>query len=138
MSEHTHHLAGILGAIVLTFAVTGIIIAYFKYARTGEKAFKRDPKVENGFVYKLLMNQYYIPHFYNEFIIKPYTIISEKFWAIDKAVIDGTVDFIAKVIYKAGNVSKVIQNGNLSSYLNWMGVGALLLILASAIAAVIG
>jgi len=138
MSEHTHHLAGVLGAIVLAFAVTGIVIAYLKYARTGEKAFKRDPKVENSFLYKLLINQYYIPHFYNEFIIKPYTIISEKFWAIDKAVVDATVDFIAKVIYKAGNVSKVIQNGNLSSYLNWMGVGALLLILASAIAAVMG
>jgi NADH-quinone oxidoreductase subunit L len=138
MSEHTHHLAGVLGAIVLAFAVTGIVIAYLKYARTGEKAFKRDPKVENGFLYKLLINQYYVPHFYVEFIVKPYKVISEKFWAIDKAVVDATVDFIAKAIYRAGNVSKVIQNGNLSSYLNWMGVGALLLILASAIAAVMG
>jgi NADH-quinone oxidoreductase subunit L len=138
MSKHTHHLAGTLGMIVLAFAVTGIVVAYFKYARRGEKAFKQNPKVESGFIYKLLMNQYYVPHFYVEFIVKPYKIISEKFWAIDKAVVDATVDFIAKVIYKAGGVSKVIQNGNLSSYLNWMGVGVLLLILASAIAAVIG
>ena len=138
MSEHTHHLAGTLGLIVLAFAISGIVIAYLKYAKRGEKAFKRDSKVENSFLYKLLINQYYIPHFYTEFIVKPYTIISDKFWAIDKAVVDATVDFIAKVIYRAGNVSKIIQNGNLSSYLNWMGVGALLLILASAIAAVMG
>ena len=32
MSEHTHHLAKYLGALVIVFAVTGIIIAYKKYA----------------------------------------------------------------------------------------------------------
>jgi len=138
MSHHTHHLAGKLGLIVLAFAVAGIIIAYFKYARRGEKAFKQDEKVENGFVYKLLINQYYVPYFYVEYIVKPYKIISEKFWAIDKAVVDGTVDMIAKVIYTTGDKTRRIQNGNLSSYLNWMGAGTLLLILAAAISAVIG
>ncbi len=138
MSHHTHHLAGKLGLIVLAFAVAGIIIAYFKYARRGEKAFKQDEKVENGFVYKLLINQYYVPYFYVEYIVKPYKIISEKFWAIDKAVVDGTVDMIAKVIYTTGDKTRRIQNGNLSSYLNWMGAGTLLLILAAAISAVMG
>ncbi len=138
MSHHTHHNAWWLGLLVLFFAVSGIIIAYKKYARKGDKAFKQDKKVESGFFYKLLMNQYYIPAFYVEFIVKPYTAISDKFWAIDKAVVDATVDFIAKVIYKTGDSSRVIQNGNLSSYLNWMGIGAVLLILASAIAVVMG
>jgi NADH-quinone oxidoreductase subunit L len=138
MSEHTHHLAGKLGLIVLAFAITGIIIAYFKYARRGEKAFKQDEKVENGFFYKLLMNQYYVPYFYVEFIAKPYAVISEKFWAIDKAVVDGTVDMIAKVLYGTGDKTRAMQNGNLSSYLNWMGAGTLLLILAAATYAVIG
>ncbi|HHH51419.1 MAG TPA: NADH-quinone oxidoreductase subunit L, partial [Campylobacterales bacterium] len=136
MSHHTHHLAGKLGLIVLAFAITGIVIAYFKYARRGEKAFKQDEKVENGFIYKLLINQYYVPDFYVEFIVKPYKAISEKFWAIDKAVVDGTVDMIAKVIYTTGDKTRTIQNGNLSSYLNWMGAGTLLLILAAAVVAV--
>ncbi len=138
MSHETHHIAWILGLLVLVVAVTGIIIAYLKYARKGEKAFKQDKKIESGFLYKLLINQYYVPQFYVEFIIKPYGAISEKFWAIDKAIVDGTVDLIAKVIYKTGDSSRSMQNGNLSSYLNWMGAGALLLVLASAIAAVIG
>jgi NADH-quinone oxidoreductase subunit L len=109
MSHHTHHLAGKLGLIVLAFAITGIVIAYFKYARRGEKAFKQDEKVENGFIYKLLINQYYVPDFYVEFIVKPYKAISEKFWAIDKAVVDGTVDMIAKVIYTTGDKTRTIQ-----------------------------
>ena len=45
---------------------------------------------------------------------------------------------IAKVIYTTGDKTRRIQNGNLSSYLNWMGAGTLLLILAAAISAVIG
>jgi len=138
MSHETHHNAWWLGLLVLFFAITGIIIAYKKYARKGEKAFKEDKKVENGFFYKLLLNQYYVPDFYVEFIVKPYGAISNKFWAIDKAIVDGTVDFIAKAIYKTGDGARSMQNGNLSSYLNWMGAGALLLVLTSAIAAVIG
>jgi NADH-quinone oxidoreductase subunit L len=138
MSHETHHIAWLLGLLVLFFAITGILVAYKKYAGKGEKAFKQNEKVESGFFYKLLMNQYYVPVFYVEFIVKPYRAISDKFWALDKAVVDGTVDLIAKVIYKTGDGSRSMQNGNLSTYLNWMGAGALLLVLASAVAVVIG
>jgi NADH-quinone oxidoreductase subunit L len=138
MSHHTHHWAWLLGLLVLVVAISGIVIAYKKYAQKGQNAFKQDAEVENGFLYKLLINQYYVPHFYVEFIVKPYTIISEKFWAIDKAVVDGTVDMIAKVLYRTGDKTRTMQNGNLSSYLNWMGAGALLLILAAAVSAVMG
>jgi NADH-quinone oxidoreductase subunit L len=119
-------------------AVTGIFIAYKKYAGTGADAWKRDEEFEKSFVYKLVANQYYVPKFYDEFIVKPYTVASEKFWAIDKAVVDGSVDMIAKIIYKTGDVSRGMQTGNLSSYLNMMGAGALLLVLAAAISAVFG
>ncbi|HHH37948.1 MAG TPA: NADH-quinone oxidoreductase subunit L, partial [Epsilonproteobacteria bacterium] len=63
MSEHTHHLVWLLGTIVLAFAVGGILLAWIKYG----KGLKRNEKLENSFVYKLLKNQYYIPHFYAEF-----------------------------------------------------------------------
>jgi len=53
-------------------------------------------------------------------------------------VVDGTVDMIAKVIYKTGDISRGMQTGNLSSYLNMMGAGALLLVLAAALSAVFG
>jgi len=138
MSEHTHHIAWALGLLVIAFAVTGIYIAYKKYAGKGSNAWKRDVEFEKSFFYKLVANQYYVPKFYDEFLVKPYTVISEKFWAIDKAVVDGTVDMIAKVIYKTGDVSRGMQTGNLSSYLNMMGAGALLLVLAAAISAVFG
>jgi NADH-quinone oxidoreductase subunit L len=138
MSEHTHHLATYLGALVILFAVTGIIIAYRKYAGKGAKAWKRDEEAENSFLYKLVENQYYVPHAYDRFIVQPYISASKLFWELDKKMVDGTVDAIAKRIYDTGDKSREMQTGNLSTYLNWMGAGALILIVAAAISAVIG
>jgi NADH-quinone oxidoreductase subunit L len=138
MSEHTHHIATYLGLIVIFFAVAGIVLAYFKYARTGEKAWKRDKSVENGFFYKLLKNQYYVPKFYEEFITKPYRMISEVFWEkIDLKIVDATVDNIAKTLYKSGDATRSMQTGNLSNYLNWMAVGGVILLVIAAISAVL-
>jgi len=138
MSHETHHWAWLLGSLVIILAVTGIVIAWKKYAGKGADAWKRDEKFEQSFIYQLVTNQYYVPKFYDEFIVQPYTLASAKFWEIDKAVVDGFVDFIGKVSYKTGDVSRGMQTGNLSAYLNWMGVGALLLIVAAAITALIG
>jgi NADH-quinone oxidoreductase subunit L len=138
MSHHTHSIAWALGLLVIIVAVTGIVIAYKKYAGKGADAWKRDEEFEASFIYKLVENQYYVPKFYDEFIVQPYTIASKKFWEIDKAVVDGSVDLIAKAFYKSGDVSRGMQTGSLSAYLNWMGVGALILIVAAAITAFIG
>jgi NADH-quinone oxidoreductase subunit L len=139
MSEHTHHLATYLGLIVIFFAVSGITLAYFKYARTGEHAWKRDEEKEQGFFYKLLKNQYYVPKFYEEFITKPYAMASEVFWTrIDLKIVDATVDNIAKFLYGAGDKTRAMQTGNLSNYLNWMAVGGVILLAIAAISAMIG
>ncbi|OQX78118.1 MAG: NADH-quinone oxidoreductase subunit L [Epsilonproteobacteria bacterium 4484_65] len=135
MSEHTHHLIWVLTAVVLVFAVGGIWLAYKKYAN----GLKRDEELENSFIYKLLANQYYIPQFYEEFITKPYAMLSEKMWtSVDMKIVDATVDGIAKLIYKSGDGSRKMQTGNLSNYLNWMAVGAVLLLVVAAISAMLG
>ena len=138
MSEHTHHIAWALGLLVVTVALTGIAIAYFKYARTGAKAWKRNEKLENSFIYKLLQNQYYVPIAYEKFITKPYYALSEKSWKVDMSVVDATVDGVAKLIYKSGDESRKMQTGNLSNYLNWMAVGAVLLLVIAALSAMLG
>ncbi|SFV50267.1 NADH-ubiquinone oxidoreductase chain L [hydrothermal vent metagenome] len=138
MAEHTHHIAWLLGTIVIVFALIGIWIAYRKYAGRDAMAWQRNEKLEKTFIYKLLENQYYVPHAYDRFIVQPYIAASAKFWELDKKMVDGTVDAIARTIYSTGDKSRTMQNGNLSSYLNWMGAGALLLIVAAAISAVLG
>ncbi len=135
MSEHTHHLASILGAIVLAFAVGGIFLAAFKYIR----GLKRSEKTENSFIYRLLANQYYIPQLYAEMISKPYAELSSIFWkSIDMKIVDSTVDAIANVVYKSGDGSRKMQSGNLSNYLAWMVFGAVALLIAALISSVLG
>jgi len=137
MSEHTHHLAIYLGLLVIFVAVSGIVFAYLKYARTGDKAFARDEKRENSFIYKLLKNQYYVPQLYEEFITKPYAMISEKLWTeVDLKIVDATVDGIANLFYKSGDKTRAMQTGNLSHYLNWMAVGGVILLIVAALSAV--
>ena len=135
MSEHTHHIAWFLGLVVLLFAVGGIVLAYRKYAN----GLKRDEELENSFIYRLLANQYYIPQFYEEFITKPYAMISEKMWTtVDMKIVDASVDGIAKFLYKSGDGARKMQTGNLSNYLNWMAVGSVLLLVVAAISAMLG
>ncbi len=132
MSEHTHHIAWLLGLVVLALAVGGIALAYKKYGN----GLKRDEKCENTFIYKLLANQYYIPQFYEEFITKPYAMISEHMWKdVDMKIVDASVDGIAKFLYKSGDSTRKMQTGNLSNYLNWMAVGSVLLLVIAAISA---
>ncbi len=135
MSEHTHHIAWILGLVVLVFAVGGIALAYKKY----DKGLKRDEKLENSFIYRLLANQYYIPQLYEGFITKPYAMLSEMMWTkVDMKIVDATVDGIAKLLYKSGDNTRKMQTGNLSNYLNWMAVGAVLLLVVAALSAMLG
>ena len=134
MSAHTHHLILYLTAVVLVFAVGGIALAYKKYYH----GLKRDEKLENSFVYKLLANQYYIPKLYEEFITKPYAMISETMWTkVDLKIVDATVDNIARFFYNTGDKTRSMQTGNLSNYLNWMAVGAVILLVVAAISAML-
>ena len=133
MSEHTHHLALYLGVLVLIAAIGGIVLAYIKY----NKGLVRSEKTENSFIYKLLANQYYIPNLYESVISKPYAELSKLMWKnVDMKIVDATVDSIAKVIYKSGDKSRGMQSGNLSNYLNWMAIGAIVLLVMAIVSLV--
>jgi NADH-quinone oxidoreductase subunit L len=124
MSEHTHHIAWILGLAVIAFAVGGIVLAYIKYNR----GLKRNEKLESSFVYRLLSNQYYIPILYENIFSKPYAALSRFSWGvIDQKIVDATVDGIGSIIKSTGDNTRKMQTGNLSDYLRWMAGGAVLL-----------
>ena len=107
------------------FVILAIFYAYKKYINfKGE-----DKEFEKRLCYKILINQYYIPHIYEEFISKPYRELSTVFWKrIDLKVVDATVDCIANGIYKTGENTRNMQDGNLSNMLRWMVIGTVLLL----------
>ena len=113
--------------ITTLIALSGIGLAVYKYSRGGFSE-----KWKETFIYKLLINQYYIPIIYEKVFSKPYAELSRIAWKeLDLRVVDATVDFIANVIYKTGFKGRVVQSGNLSNMLKWMVIGLIaLLVLA--------
>lgn len=128
LSQYELHIAhGTQWALIVatsTMAIGGVLFAIYKY-RTG--GFSK--QVESMPVYKMLINQYYIPKFYEVAILKPYYSLSKFAWKqIDVRIIDFTVDLIAKTLYFMGHKSRKMQSGNLSDMLRWMAVGIVTLL----------
>jgi NADH-quinone oxidoreductase subunit L len=121
---HSHTTLWIMLVGTQIFVGLAILYAYKKYARPGIKVPDGTSALENSFMYKLLYNQYYIPYFYEEYLVKPYREISEIFWnKVDLKIVDASVDGIAKVIYATGENTRDMQSGNLSTMLKWMVAG---------------
>lgn len=121
-SNLNHSTAWILILVTSAVAVFGILVAVFKYKNGGfSKSW------EETFIYKLLINQYYIPKFYEVCITKPYYAISVWVWkVIEIKVIDNAIDGLAHFVNKLGVTLRPIQTGNLSSSLRLMVVGLIL------------
>ena len=128
---HVHHpvMYWIMTIGTQIFVALAILYAYKKYTRKDIVVPDGTSKMENSFAYKLLINQYYIPYFYQEYIVKAYRELSEVFWTkIDQKVVDATVDGIANVFYQTGERTRVMQSGNLSTMLKWMVAGTVALL----------
>ncbi|MFV0563540.1 NADH-quinone oxidoreductase subunit L [Malaciobacter mytili] len=127
-SNISHQTAYILIALTSAIAIFGILFAVFKYKNGGFcKAW------EEKAIYKLLLNQYYIPLFYDKVVCKTYYALSKfAFKVVDLKIVDATVDLIARVVYKTGENSRPIQSGNLSHALKVMAIGVVFILLLSA------
>jgi len=111
------------------FVIAAIAYAYKKYTSKDIKVPDGTSKMENSFGYKLLINQYYIPYFYENYIVKAYRELSDLFWTkVDLKIVDATVDGIANIFYQTGDKTRVMQSGNLSTMLKWMVAGTVALL----------
>jgi NADH-quinone oxidoreductase subunit L len=109
-----------------TIAILGILFALLVYILKG--GFSK--KIESNFIYKLLSNQYYIPRFYENYIVRAFIFLSNfAYKQIDAKIIDKSVDLIAKLTHKAGDDARAMQSGNLSGMLRWMVFGLVVLLL---------
>jgi len=85
--------------------------------------------------YKILIAQYFIPQIYERVIVRGYERLSEICAKCDGAIIDASIDLIARVAVKSGEgADRVSNSGDLSANLRWMVLGSfILLILAFAL-----
>jgi NADH-quinone oxidoreductase subunit L len=126
---HSHLTYWIMTIGTQLFVAAAILYAYRKYAHFKIKVPDGTSRTENSFMYKLLINQYYIPYFYEEYIVQPYRRLSTTFWKdIDQKVVDASVDGIANMFYNTGDKTRTMQSGNLSTMLKWMVAGLVVLL----------
>jgi len=126
---HSHLTFWIMTIGTQLFVMVSIAYAYKKYISRDIKVPDGTSAMEKSFKYKLLINQYYIPKFYENFFIKPYRELSKAFWKdLDQQVVDATVDGIANIVYSTGDNTRGMQSGNLSTMLKWMVAGVVILL----------
>ena len=133
LHAHEYHIAHGTAILMLIgtqlFVGLAILYAYKKYANTKVTVPDGTSEMENSFIYKLLINQYYIPYAYEKYLVKPYRELSAAFWTeLDLKVVDATVDGIAGIIYGTGEKTRGMQSGNLSTMLKWMVAGLVILL----------
>jgi len=120
----SHSSAFILILLTSFVAVMGIIFAWYKYIK--EEGFSSS--WQKNTLYKILQNQYYIPVFYEKVICLNYLRISRFLYEkIDLKIIDALVDGIAKSIQRSAKESRNIQSASLSSSLQVMLAGLVIL-----------
>jgi len=126
---HNHTTYWIMTIGTQLFVILAIFFAYKKYISRDIKIPDGTSAMENSFKYKLLINQYYIPHFYEEYLVKSYRELSAVCWTkIDEKIVDATVDGIANMFYSTGEKTRDMQSGNLSTMLKWMVAGTVALL----------
>lgn len=86
-------------------------------------------KFNSNFLYKILLNQYFIPKFYNFYVVGAYKKICQMCAKFDECVIDFSVDLIAKICYFGGERAFALQDRNLSFMLGLMAFGLVMLLI---------
>jgi NADH-quinone oxidoreductase subunit L len=126
---HNHTVYWIMTIGTQLFVIGSIFFAYKKYMSKDIKIPDGTSKMENSFAYKLLINQYYIPYAYEEYLVKPYRELSTILWEkVDMKIVDASVDGIANIFYNTGEQTRDMQSGNLSTMLKWMVLGLVILL----------
>ncbi|MFV0481454.1 MAG: NADH-quinone oxidoreductase subunit L [Campylobacteraceae bacterium] len=123
-----HDLIYIMIAATLSIALFGILFALYMYIKKGGFS----SNIEKTGIYKILSNQYFIPQFYQNYIVKPFIAVANFTWKkLDESLVDASVDAIAKLLYRSGEGARKMQSGNLSTMLRWMVVGITILLITA-------
>jgi NADH-quinone oxidoreductase subunit L len=106
----------VLMAVSIVIAVTGIFFARRIYLEKKEIAERTAAKFSR--VYTLLLNKYFVDEFYDATIVTPIAKGSEKLlWKrLDVGIIDGLINFTAKVTEYASQFFRRLQTGVVQTY----------------------
>jgi NADH-quinone oxidoreductase subunit L len=123
--EALHHLETPLVAVSVAIALAGLALAWYFYARDGERAARLAPTFAG--LRRVLFNKYYIDELYDRVLGRPLTWISDRIFLglSDRLVIDGTLNGLARLAQAGAGVLSRVQTGNLQLYALFVLIGSL-------------
>jgi NADH-quinone oxidoreductase subunit L len=123
-------LAAPLTYVGIGVALLGIAIAWLMYGvqTIPANALTRNPV--GAFIYRVLLNKYYVDEFYSWMIRYLVLGLSYAEQAFDRYVIDGVVNGSATVIRTAGSIFRRTETGRLQNYAAAIFGGALIIAIA--------
>lgn len=125
----SHEKEKVVMTISIIAGLLGIITAWYMYIL---KPWVPE-KLTNSFkgLYKILWNKYYVDELYSSLFVKPTLWIADKLIEriTDIKIIEGIVNGIPKLIYKAGLWIRPVQTGQLQQYAMLMIAGVIIFVL---------
>jgi NADH-quinone oxidoreductase subunit L len=118
--SHQTELILIIASSILIIAVS--IWAWMKY-----KNFKGEER-SNSFISELIINKFYVDELYEFLIVRPYYAMARVLNnVVDKKGIDGIVNGVGKSINYGSRQLRLLQSGQVGSYLLLMVIGMVIL-----------
>ncbi len=120
--------------ISVASGVVGIFFAWLMYVAKPAMA----DSLASSFklIYTTLYNKYWVDEIYDATVVNP--LVGGSHWVLwkgaDAGLIDGSVNGVGALAQKGGDVLRRLQSGNIRSYATWVLFGAVLAIVALAIA----
>lgn len=97
------------------------LYAYVVYVRRAALPIA-DYEKRNAFE-RLSYHKFYIDELYDRIITRPLNVLSDFFYAIDKKIIDGFVNYLGNGASQAGSLLRLLQQGNVGYYIFYMVIG---------------
>ena len=119
---------GLLMFISVAAGAAGIYLAYVLYIGRPELPSLLAERFHR--LYDLLYHKYYIDELYSRVLVQPTLRFSHRFilGIVDLNIIERIVNGIPWLIGRASLKVRLIQDGQVSHYLTWMGTGAVLIV----------
>jgi NADH-quinone oxidoreductase subunit L len=124
--KEAHHLSHQTEYMLLGVSLTLIVIAIF-YALN---RFSKNPETADATGFgKVLANKWYVDELYHNIITKPLNGLAVFFNRfIEKSGIDWLVNGVGKSVHWSSRQLRLVQNGQVGSYVLWMVLGILIFI----------
>lgn len=123
---HDVKMEWILMIVSVSIAAFGLLIAWLLYGKKSTVAETIANKL--SYMYRLLLNKYYVDEIYDAIIISPIKKIAEMLWLfVDVVIIDGIVNLSGMLVQCFGRLYSLVQNGAIKVYAFSMLAGILIL-----------